>query len=68
MISKLPSFLWLDAKDVVADTLEAMSKDKVKTVVVPGKQYKLIVFVYRYLPWLASILARRTIKQYRVTE
>ena len=68
MISKLPSFLWLDAKHVVADTLKAMSKDKVKTVVVPGIQYKMIVFVYRYLPWLASILARRTTEQYRVTE
>ena len=68
MISKMPSFLWLDAKDVVADTLNAMSRDKVKTVVVPGTQYKIIVFVYRYMPWLASILARKTTKQYRVTE
>jgi len=68
MISKLPSFLWLDAKDVVSDTLKAMSKVKVKTLVVPGTQYKLIVFIYRYLPWMASILARRTAKNYRVTE
>lgn len=68
MISQLPSYLWLDAKDVVADTLEAMSKEKVKTVVVPGRQYKFIVFVYRYLPWLASILSKRSAKHYRVTE
>lgn len=68
MVGRLPSFLWLDASDVVADTLRAMSKEKVKTVVVPGTQYKIIVFVYRYLPWLASILSRRTDKQYRVTD
>jgi short-subunit dehydrogenase len=68
MISKLPSYLWLDARDVVSDTLSAMSRNKVKTVVVPGTQYKLIVFIYRYLPWLASIMARKTTAQYRVTE
>jgi len=68
MISKLPSFLWLDAGDVVADTLQAMSKENVKAVVIPGKQYKLIVFIYRYLPWLASILSRKSTKNYRVTE
>ena len=68
MISQLPSYLWLDAKDVVADTIQAMSKEKVKTVVVPGRQYKFIVFTYRYLPWLASILSKRSAKHYRVTE
>ena len=62
MISKLPAYLWLDAEDVVADAINAMSAGKVKTVVVPGRQYKMIVFVYRHLPWLASILARRNEK------
>ena len=68
MISKLPGFLWLEAKDVVADTVTAMSAKKVKTVLVPGKQYKLIVFINRYLPWLAGILARRTARNFRVTD
>jgi short-subunit dehydrogenase len=68
MISKLPSYLWLDSKDVVADAIKAMTEDKVRTVIVPGRQYKLIVFVYRYLPWLASVLSRRQAKHYRVTE
>ena len=68
MISKLPSYLWLDAKDVVADTLQATSKEKVKTVLVPGGQYKFIVFASRYLTWLASIFAKRNAKHYRVTE
>lgn len=68
MISQLPSFLWLDAKDVVADTIQAMSREKVKTVVVPGRQYKVIVFIYRYLPWLGSFLNKRTAKDYRVTD
>lgn len=68
MISGLPAYLWLDAKDVVADTIKAMSADKVKTVVIPGGQYKFIVFANRYLPWLAAILTKRNAKHFRVTD
>jgi short-subunit dehydrogenase len=67
-ISQLPGFLWLDARDVVADTLNAMSKDKVKLLIIPGLQYKLIVFFSRHMPWLMSIFARRNAKFYRETE
>ena len=68
MISQLPKRLWLEASDVVSDTLEATSREKVKTVVVPGGQYKGIVFASRYLPWLAAILSRRTVRHFRVTD
>ena len=68
MISKLPAYLWLDAKDVVADTVQAMSDNKVKPVVIPGRQYKMIVFANRYLPWLASILVKRNAKHFRVLD
>jgi len=68
MISKLPGYLWLDASDVVEDTIKAMAADKVKPLVVPGMQYKFVVFANRYLPWLAAILARRTAKYFRITD
>jgi len=68
MISKLPSYLWLEAKDVVADTIRAMSADEVKPVVIPGRQYKAIVFASRHLPWLAAILTKRNAKHFRVTD
>jgi len=68
MISQLPGFLWLDAADVVSDALKAMSKDAVKPVVIPGRQYKAIVFANRYLPWLAAILTKRQARQFRVTD
>jgi short-subunit dehydrogenase len=68
MISQLPAYLWLDARDVVADSIEAMSGDRVKAIVVPGRQYKLMVFISRYLPWLATILANRTSRHFRVTD
>ena len=68
MMNKIPSYLWLDVKKVVSDAVKAMEKDRVKTVIVPGGQYKLTVFLFRYLPWLAAILGRSTVKKYRVTD
>jgi len=68
MISQLPAFLWLQAKDVVADTLRAMFARKFKPVLIPGAQYKAIVFIDRYLPWLSAILTRRTARHFRVTD
>ena len=68
MISKLPSYLWLDARDVVADTVMAMSAKEVKPVIIPGRQYKAIVFANRHLPWLATILTKRNARHFRVTD
>ena len=68
MISQLPNYLWLNARDVVADTFKSLSSDKAETVVIPGRQYKLIVFANRYLPWLAAILTERNAKHFRVTD
>jgi short-subunit dehydrogenase len=68
MISKLPEFLWLQAPDVVADTLRAMFAKKFKTVVIPGMQYRFIVFMDHYLPWLSKIFTRRTARHFRVTD
>jgi len=66
--SKLPGFLWMDAKDVIADTIKAMSADKVKPVVVPGKIYKFLVFTSRYLPLFYKMLTRRSEKNFRTTD
>jgi len=68
MISQLPGFLWLDAADVVSDALKAMSNEIVKPVIIPGRQYKAIVFANRHLPWLAAILTRRQAKHFRTTD
>ncbi|MGD9022034.1 MAG: SDR family oxidoreductase [Lysobacterales bacterium] len=68
MVNKLPDYLWLRSEDVVADCLGAMEADRVKPVVVPGKQYKLMVFISRYLPWLARMNSRRMAKHFRVAD
>lgn len=68
MMNTIPSYLWLDVKKVVEDAINAIDKDKVKTVIVPGAQYKVAVFLFRYMPWLAAILGRNTVRKYRVTD
>ena len=68
MISQLPSYLWLQADDVVADAINAVCQDKPKTVVVPGFQYKFVVFANRHLPWLGKMMVKRSAKHFRTTD
>lgn len=68
LVNRLPSYLWLDAKDVVSDTLKTMSAEQVKATVVPGMQYKSLVWINRYLPWLGRFFIKRNASNYRVTD
>jgi len=68
LVNELPSYLWLDAKDVVSETLETLSAENVKPTVVPGRQYKTLVWINRYLPWLGRFFIKRQASNYRVTD
>jgi len=68
VVSQLPSYLWLDADLVVRDTLKAMSKDNVKARVIPGWQYRTLVWINHYLPWFGAMFIKRNARHYRVTD
>lgn len=68
LVSKLPSYLWLDAEFVVSDTLKAIFAEKVKPSVVPGRLFKALIWVNRYLPWLGRPFINRNARKYRITE
>lgn len=68
LVSQLPTYLWLDSAEVVKAAIDNLAADKVKTVLIPGRQYKLLVFISRYLPWLAKIFTNRHAKHFRVTD
>jgi short-subunit dehydrogenase len=44
----LPTFLWLDSKEVVR--VAWMSAKKGKAISIPGTQYKILTFLMKYLP------------------
>ena len=67
-VSQLPSYLWLESEMVVREAIKALSKDKVKSPIVPGKIYKLIVWINRYLPWLGNMIIKKNASNYRVTD
>lgn len=67
-VSQLPSYLWLESEMVVREALDAISKDKVKSPVVPGKVYKLVVWINRYLPWIGNMIIKRNASNYRITD
>ena len=68
VVNQLPGYLWLDARDVVSDALATMSADGISSPVITGRQYKLIVWINRYLPWLGAIFLKRNARKFRVTE
>lgn len=62
-MSGLPDALWTDAEQVVAEALHALRRGR--AVVVPGRQYKVVVQAVRHLPrslvrTATSRAARRT--------
>ncbi|NOR20898.1 MAG: SDR family NAD(P)-dependent oxidoreductase [Xanthomonadales bacterium] len=67
-VSQLPSYMWLESEMVVSEALAAMSEDKVKSPVIPGRIYKIIVWINRYLPWLGNMIIKRNASNYRITE
>jgi short-subunit dehydrogenase len=67
-VSKLPAYLWLDASMVVSETLTAMSAEKVKSPVIPGWQYRGLVWINRHLPWLGEMIVKKQSSNYRITE
>ncbi|MGR8921561.1 MAG: SDR family NAD(P)-dependent oxidoreductase [Gammaproteobacteria bacterium] len=63
-VDKLPGFLWLEAGDVVRQSLDAVDRGAV--VFVPGIVYRLLVRVVRWLPQsLVYYLARRESHRFR---
>jgi short-subunit dehydrogenase len=67
-MNKLPKFLWLDADFVVKECLDAMDKDKTPAAIVPGWQYRMLLFINRHSQWLFGKLMNRNSSKYRKTE
>jgi len=67
-VSQLPDIMWLEADFVVRECLEAVEKEQVPTMIVPGRQYRTLLWLNRYMPWLANMLMSRNSSKYRTTD
>lgn len=67
-MNELPRFLWLQADYVVGECLDAMDKDHVPATIVPGRQYRALLWLNRHSPWLFGKLMNRNSSKYRTTE
>lgn len=67
-VSTLPDFLWLNADEVVSAGIAAVMRDKPRVVEVPGRVYKLIVWLNGAMPWLGRALTHRMSHRFRKTD
>lgn len=60
---RAPSWMWLEATDVVETSLRQLEQDGA-VVCVPGAQYKVAVFLARHLPvWIKRLMTRNVYKR-----
>lgn len=64
-VSTLPGFLWLQADDVVAYGLDAVFGPKHRTIAVPGRVYRFLVWVNGAWPWLGRAINKRSAHRFR---
>jgi uncharacterized protein len=56
--TRQPGWMWMDAERVVVESLAAMRRGR-PVVVIPGRRYRVIVFLLRWLPrWVRVWLIR----------
>lgn len=67
MVSQLPDYMWLQADEVVRYGLESVQRDTPRVVAVPGRFYRLLVWLAGALPGLGRHLANRHSRKFRKT-
>lgn len=65
LVSKLPSFMWLQSAEVVAYGIESVLRDPPRVVAIPGRFYRALVALNRYLPGFGKLSVKRMSKRFR---
>ena len=61
--TRQPRWLWMDADRVVGESLAAM-RERRRVVVIPGRRYRLIVFLLRWIPHgIRNAIVRRVYRR-----
>lgn len=65
LVSKLPSHMWLRADEVVAYGIDSVLRDPPRVVAIPGRVYRSLVALNRYLPGFGALSVKRMSKRFR---
>ncbi len=69
IVSRLPSWMWMNAEEVVAVSLAELARDGGRVMVVPGRTNRMIAALSRKLPYQAAFnLVRRRSGDFRRQE
>lgn len=65
LVNQLPGYWWLDADEVVRYAIDAVTRERPRTVAIPGRFYRALVWLNGALPWLGRWLTRRASRRFR---
>ncbi len=64
-VSKMPGYMWLQADDVAEYGLDAVLGPKHRTVAIPGRVYRALVWINGAWPWLGRQMNQRSSHRFR---
>ena len=65
MVSRLPSYMWLDAEAVVHYGIESVIRSEPRVVAIPGWFYRMLVRANRLFPGITRHILRKRSKDFR---
>lgn len=68
LVSQMPSYMWMDAEEVVSYGIESVMQDRPRVTAIPGRVNRFIAILMRFMPrrlslWLTQRESRRWRKQ-----
>ena len=65
LVSQLPSYMWLQAQDVVRLGLESVTRQRPRVIAIPGLTYRMLVGLNRFVPGFGKLSVKRMSRRFR---
>jgi short-subunit dehydrogenase len=65
LVRQLPSFMWLQAPDVVRYGIESVTRPKPRVIAIPGLTYRILVGLNRFVPGFGKRSVKRLSRRFR---
>jgi hypothetical protein len=68
MVNRLPGYMWLSAEEVIRYGLASVLRNPPRTIAIPGRFYRILVRLNRYLPGFGTLTIKRMSNRFRKLE